>query len=95
MKQCIIDVREPAEFALDHVAGALNIPSSRLLVGAPELSTVPKDAELVVYCKTGTRSALAIALFRALGYENVVNGINKEQVRARLASGEKTGNTVD
>ncbi len=93
--QYIVDVREPSEFASDHVEGALNIPSSSLLAGAPELLTVPKAAELIVYCKTGTRSALAIALFRALGYENVVNGINKEQVRMWLASGEKLENTVD
>jgi rhodanese-related sulfurtransferase len=51
--------------------------------GAPELRELPKNATLVVYCRTGSRSALAINVLKNLGFENLINGINKEQVNAK------------
>lgn len=76
----IIDVREPQEFALGHVKGALNIPSASLMAGFPELESIPKDTQLILYCKTGSRSALAIILLKQKGFTNLINGMNKEQV---------------
>ena len=54
-----IDVREPEEYASGHVEGALNIPPAQLLSGARQLADIPKDTELVLYCRTGSRSAVA------------------------------------
>jgi len=80
MKRLIIDVREAAEYQLDHVDGAINIPPSELISGAAELADVPRDTELVVYCVSGSRSNASIPYLRAMGFTNIVNGINKHHV---------------
>jgi rhodanese-related sulfurtransferase len=84
MSFVVIDVREPGEFSAGHVKGALNIPPSRLMGDAKQLVSVPKDANIVVYCRTGSRSNVAAHILHGLGYTNVTNGINKEQVEARF-----------
>ena len=83
-KPIIIDVREPFEFAQDHVEDALNIPPAELMAGAKQLKDVPKDTELILYCISGSRSNAAMHYLRQMGYTNLVNGINKAQVRAKL-----------
>jgi rhodanese-related sulfurtransferase len=52
--------------------------------GAKELKDVPKDADIIVYCRTGSRSSVSTHILRGLGYANITNGINKEQVEARF-----------
>lgn len=84
MTKVIIDVREPVEFQMDHVDGAINIPPIELMSGAPQLSNVPKDTELILYCRTGSRSAVAMKILQDLGFTNMKNGINKDQVLARF-----------
>lgn len=84
MKQLVIDVREPFEFAQNHVEGAINIPPANLMAGASELDGVPKDTEIIVYCRTGSRSDVAIHILRSLGYTRLANGINQEHVEARM-----------
>lgn len=83
MDRIFIDVREPEEYARGHIEGALNIPPAELLRGAPALADVPKDTELVLYCVSGSRSNASINFLRNMGYTNLVNGINKDQVRAK------------
>lgn len=83
MSRIIIDVREPIEFKMGHVRGAINIPPSRLMAGAEKLKGVPKDSELVLYCRTGSRSAVSMNILRNMGYSNLINGINKDRVKAR------------
>jgi rhodanese-related sulfurtransferase len=60
----LIDVRERAEFASEHIEGALNVPLSTL-----DPALLPKAANriLVFQCATGARSAAAIELCRAAG----------------------------
>jgi molybdopterin/thiamine biosynthesis adenylyltransferase/rhodanese-related sulfurtransferase len=66
-----LDVREPHEWDAGHVPGALHIPVGTLLTqNAPE---VPRDKELVVYCKGGTRSRKALAYLQTLGFTNGKN----------------------
>ena len=80
----IIDVREPFEFQSGHADGAVNIPPMSLVAGLPEeLAEVPRDTELVLYCRSGARSNTAMHLLRQHGFTNMVNGINKDQVAAR------------
>ncbi len=76
----IIDVREPFEYASGHVEGALNIPPNELMAGAKQLQDVDKDTELVLYCKTGSRSNVSIQILHQLGFTNLVNGINADHV---------------
>jgi len=84
MNYVVIDVREPDEFAGGHVKGALNIPPDRLLAGAPELADMPKDTPLIVYCRSGSRSNVAQNILNGLGYSNITNGVNKDQVEAKF-----------
>lgn len=83
MDRIIIDVREPMEFKMGHVKGAINIPPPKLMEGAEKLQNVPKDTELVLYCRTGSRSNVAINILKNLGYSNLVNGTNKSHVEAK------------
>ena len=80
----IVDVREPFEYKMGHVKGALNLPPSKLMAGLPrELSDTPKDTEIILYCLSGARSGASIRILQQYGFTNLVNGINKDQVRAR------------
>ncbi|KKW04878.1 MAG: Rhodanese-related sulfurtransferase [Candidatus Saccharibacteria bacterium GW2011_GWC2_48_9] len=83
MNRIIIDVREPYEYEAGHVDGALNIPPAELLAGARQLDGVAKDAELVLYCKTGSRSNVGIQILQNLGFTNLVNGLNAGQVEKK------------
>jgi phage shock protein E len=61
----LIDVRTPEEFASGHIEGAINIPVETL---SQRLNEVPKDSALVVYCRTGNRSATAAQILVTAGY---------------------------
>ena len=70
----IIDVREADEYAAGHLEGAVNIPRGLLefkLSGTPELES--RDMNVLLYCKTSGRSALAAATMQNMGYSNVVS----------------------
>ena len=83
MDRIIIDVREPLEFRMGHVQGAVNIPPSQMMAGAKKLDGVPKDTELVLYCVSGSRSNASMHYLKQLGFTNLVNGINKSHVKAK------------
>ena len=64
----VLDVRTPEEYAEGHVPGAVNVPHDQL---ASRLAEVPKDKDVVVYCRSGRRSALATDVLAANGYRRV------------------------
>lgn len=66
----LVDVRTPEEFAAGHLDGAINIPIDDLETRKSELS---KDKDLVLYCRSGGRSAKAKALLEKAGYARVFN----------------------
>ena len=73
----VIDVRDRHEFLAGHVAGALNLPPDRLMFGyVPELASVPKHAEIIVYCRSGERAKAAKHILEEMGFTRVTNGIN-------------------
>ncbi|QOR66831.1 rhodanese-like domain-containing protein [Cytobacillus suaedae] len=55
----IIDVREPYEYNVKHIPGAINVPLSKLKWRKVD---VPTDKEIVLYCQTGIRSKQAARL---------------------------------
>ncbi len=72
----ILDVREPHEWEISAIEGSLRIPKGQVVARAAE---IPRDAEVVVHCKTGIRSRDAILMLQDLGFTNLVNlrgGIN-------------------
>ena len=66
----ILDVRTPEEFAAGHVPGAINIPYTELGERYSERELEGSD-ELVVYCQSGRRAAIAEAALSELGFTNV------------------------
>jgi phage shock protein E len=84
VKYIIIDVREPEEYDSGHVDGAINLPPSDLMSSEiKQLKDIPKDAPIILYCRTGSRSNVAMHILQGMGYMNLVNGINKNQVESR------------
>ena len=61
----VLDVRAPEEYAAGHVPGAVNIPHDQV---ASRLAEVPKDKDVVLYCRSGRRSALAGEVLAGSGY---------------------------
>jgi len=86
MKRLIIDVRETGEYSSGHVDGAINIPPSKLMEGAPELNNVDKDTQLILYCRSGSRSQVSKHLLEQQGFTDVVNGINQANVKQNFLS---------
>lgn len=62
----VVDVRTPAEFEAGHVPGAVNVPYDQVPARAAELG--PADRPLVLYCRTGHRSGIAVEALKKLGY---------------------------
>ncbi|OBK32706.1 adenylyltransferase/sulfurtransferase MoeZ [Mycobacterium sp. 1245111.1] len=71
-KIVLIDVREPAEWDINHIDGAQLIPSSSIEAGEG-LAGLPRDRRPVLYCKTGVRSAAALTAFRDAGFADAVH----------------------
>lgn len=86
MNPIFIDVRESYEFSAGHVKGAINIPTGDLMNGAEALNNIPKDAPIIVYCRSGGRSNMAMKILRQQGFSDITNGINQEQVEANYLS---------
>lgn len=80
----VVDVREPEEYQRGHVEGAINIPPSEIMAGAAQLKNIDKDKKIILYCLSGARSQASINYLRAMGFSNLVNGINKDQVNKLL-----------
>jgi adenylyltransferase/sulfurtransferase len=82
----LVDVREPHELEISRIAGADLIPLGQL---ASRLHELDSAREMVVFCKSGTRSARALELLAGAGFRKVKNlrgGINAwaEQVDPSL-----------
>jgi rhodanese-related sulfurtransferase len=67
----LVDVRSPGEFASGHIDGARNIPVSEIGARSSELGA--SDRPIVLYCASGTRSAMAARSLRGKGFTRVYN----------------------
>ncbi|WP_041833173.1 adenylyltransferase/sulfurtransferase MoeZ [Actinoplanes sp. N902-109] len=68
----LVDVREPAEYEIVSIPGATLIPKGEILSGEA-LSRLPQDRQIVLHCKSGVRSAEALAAIKAAGFKDAVH----------------------
>ncbi len=68
----LVDVREPAEWEIVKIPGATLIPKDEILRG-DALSELPQDKQIVMYCKTGVRSAETLAAVKNAGFRDAVH----------------------
>ena len=82
-KTVLIDVRTSAEYAQEHLDGALNIDYT--VIGRDITSAgVDKDDTVILYCRTGNRSGIALQTLKAMGFSRVENYGGISEARKRL-----------
>jgi phage shock protein E len=67
----LVDVRSAGEFAQGNVSGSVNIPLDRLQAQLPQFKN---KKNIVVFCRSGNRSAMAKTFLEQQGFTNVING---------------------
>ena len=65
------DCREPNEYALGHIPGAVFIPRGNLETKIE--AAIPRDGKVLIYCASGNRSALAADTMQQMGYKDVAS----------------------
>lgn len=65
------DCREPNEYALGHIPGAVFIPRGNLETKVE--AAISRDSKVLIYCATGNRSVLAADTMQQMGYEDVAS----------------------
>ena len=68
----LVDVREPNEYEIVSIPGATLIPKGEFLSGAA-LERLPQDKKIVLHCKSGARSAEALAVVKKAGFADAVH----------------------
>ncbi|HEX3589714.1 MAG TPA: adenylyltransferase/sulfurtransferase MoeZ [Pseudonocardiaceae bacterium] len=68
----LVDVREPHEYEIVKIPGSVLIPKDRILSGEA-LSELPQDRQIVLHCKSGARSAEALAALHQAGFGDAVH----------------------
>lgn len=87
----LLDVRESDEWAAGHAPSAVHIPLGDLPARAGELAELAADRPVYVVCRTGGRSARAVAWLNAAGVVDAVNvagGMKTWHVQGRPLVGE-------
>ncbi len=67
----LVDVRSSSEFSSGSVKGAVNIPLDRI---SSQLAKFKGKKNIVVFCRSGNRSAQAKSILEQKGFQNVING---------------------
>lgn len=81
-----IDVRSAGEFGGEHLDGAHNIPHTQISADIAALN-LDKDAEILLYCRSGRRAGVALEALQKLGYTNVKNIGGLEDAKAYSTGG--------
>ena len=68
----LVDVREPHEYEIVRIPGSILIPKDRILSGEA-LSDLPQNRPIVLHCKSGARSAEALAALHSAGFRDAVH----------------------
>lgn len=88
MTRIIIDTREPFEYQSGHVEGSINIPPASFLGASlpKELNNVSFDTDIILYCRSGSRSNVVSHILKSKGFTNITNGINQQHVEQMLGA---------
>lgn len=78
----IVDVRSPWEFDMEHVPGALNIPLEEVPQKVEEFRSFHKP--VVLYCRSGNRSGMAVSILKQSGLTEVYNGGGLDDIQVLL-----------
>ncbi|MFW6205550.1 MAG: adenylyltransferase/sulfurtransferase MoeZ [Actinomycetota bacterium] len=68
----LVDVRDPNEYEINRIPGSVLIPKGEFLTGEA-LEKLPSDKQVVLHCKSGGRSAEALAIVKGAGYADAVH----------------------
>lgn len=68
----LVDVREPNEYEINKIPGSILIPKGDILAGKA-FDQLPQDKQIVLHCKSGVRSAEALAVLKGAGYSDAVH----------------------
>jgi phage shock protein E len=80
----IIDVRTAEEFAAGHLEGALNIPYEQIGKGIHSIKSVSKNSPILIYCRSGRRSAIAVKSLEQIGFQRVYDGGGMTDLQSKL-----------
>lgn len=82
-KDVVIDVRTAQEFQAGHIPGALHMEHTDI---AQQIfkAKVSKDDHVILYCRSGRRSGLALDTLKRLGFSKAENYGGMEEARKRL-----------
>lgn len=93
-RMTVIDTRDAAQFARDHIPGAVNIEWRQVLAKS---SQIPKDKTVLLYCNTGTLSSQAGFALRVAGWDNVKilqGGMTEWKAKGGMDANAKAGGAV-
>ena len=68
----LVDVRSPWEYEMEHIPGAKNIPLEEIMYKVEEFKSF--KSPVVLYCRSGTRSGMAVSILKQNGVADVYNG---------------------
>jgi len=68
----LVDVREPNEYEINKIPGSILIPKGEFLNGNA-IELLPQDKQVVLHCKSGARSAEALAVLKGAGFADAVH----------------------
>lgn len=90
-RMMVIDTRDAAQFAREHIPGAVNIEWRQVLAKS---SQIPKDKTVLLYCNTGTLSSQAGFALRVAGWDNVKilqGGMTEWKAKGGMDANAKAG----
>jgi phage shock protein E len=82
-RDVVIDVRTAQEFQAGHIDGALNISHTDIAQDIFK-AKVNKDDHVILYCRSGRRSGLAMDTLKGMGFSNAENYGGLEEAKKRL-----------
>ena len=71
-KPVLLDVRTQSEYNDGHIQDAINIPHDQILK-EPQLLSVYKDNQMVVFCRSGVRAGKVIEMLEGLGFKEIID----------------------